>query len=83
MEVAIEAQPPNELLDADCRSLCLRYAQLERKLGEVRGAGEGEAGAGGAVRAHTCACCCRALCSSFAHGCWSASWARCQGGGRG
>eukprot|EP00983_Pelagomonas_calceolata_P124919 1161160-Pelagomonas_calceolata.AAC.5 len=36
MELAIEAQPPHDLPDADCRALCLRYAQLERKLGEVR-----------------------------------------------
>jgi len=36
MECAIEAPPPHDLPDFDCRSLCLRYAQLERKLGEVR-----------------------------------------------
>eukprot|EP00200_Dunaliella_tertiolecta_P010820 CAMPEP_0202386768 /NCGR_PEP_ID=MMETSP1127-20130417/68372_1 /ASSEMBLY_ACC=CAM_ASM_000462 /TAXON_ID=3047 /ORGANISM="Dunaliella tertiolecta, Strain CCMP1320" /LENGTH=927 /DNA_ID=CAMNT_0048987473 /DNA_START=101 /DNA_END=2884 /DNA_ORIENTATION=- len=35
MELAIEAQPPHDLPDADCRALCLRYAQLERKLGEI------------------------------------------------
>jgi pre-mRNA-splicing factor SYF1 len=34
-ESAIEAEPPHELADADVRSLCLRYAELERKLGEV------------------------------------------------
>ncbi|GAB4814261.1 hypothetical protein N2152v2_001307 [Parachlorella kessleri] len=34
-EAAIEAQPPHNLGDADTRALCRRYAQLERKLGEV------------------------------------------------
>lgn len=34
-ETAIEEEPPNELPDADVRSMGLRYAQLERKLGEI------------------------------------------------
>lgn len=34
-EGAIEAQPPFALTDADTRTLCLRYASLERRLGEV------------------------------------------------
>jgi hypothetical protein len=34
-ESAIEAQPPQALSDADTRTLCLRYAALERRLGEV------------------------------------------------
>ncbi|KAL6771434.1 XAB2 [Auxenochlorella protothecoides x Auxenochlorella symbiontica] len=34
-ETAIEAQPPFALSDADTRTLCLRYAHLEQKLGEV------------------------------------------------
>jgi len=34
-ETAIEAEPPHELPDEDVRSLALRYAQLERKLGEI------------------------------------------------
>ncbi len=34
-EGAIEAQPPFALSDADTRTLCLRYAALERRLGEV------------------------------------------------
>ena len=36
-ETAIEAQPPEDLPDADVRAMGLAYAQLERKLGEVRG----------------------------------------------
>ncbi len=35
-ESAVEMEPPNELPDADCRTMCMRYAELERKLGEVR-----------------------------------------------
>ena len=34
-ESAIEAQPPHALSDADTRTVCLRYAALERRLGEV------------------------------------------------
>ncbi len=34
-ETAIEAEPPHELPDADVRTMSLRYAQLEKKLGEV------------------------------------------------
>ena len=34
-ESAIEAQPPFALSDADTRTICLRYAALERRLGEV------------------------------------------------
>ena len=34
-EGAIEAQPPYALTDADTRTLCMRYAALERRLGEV------------------------------------------------
>lgn len=34
-ETVIEAEPPNELPDEDLRGLCVRYAQLERKLGEI------------------------------------------------
>lgn len=34
-ESAIEAQPPFALTDADTRTLCMRYAALERRLGEV------------------------------------------------
>lgn len=34
-EGAIEAQPPLALSDADTRTVCLRYAALERRLGEV------------------------------------------------
>ncbi|KAG7675051.1 hypothetical protein Ndes2526B_g07899 [Nannochloris sp. 'desiccata'] len=34
-EVAIEAQPPDALNDADTRVMCLRYANLEKKLGEI------------------------------------------------
>lgn len=34
-ESAIEAQPPFALTDADTRTICLRYAALERRLGEV------------------------------------------------
>lgn len=34
-ESAIEAQPPFNLSDGDTRTMCRRYAQLERKLGEV------------------------------------------------
>jgi len=34
-ETAIESVPPGDLPEADIRSLCVRYAQLERKLGEV------------------------------------------------
>jgi len=34
-ESAIEAEPPNDLPDEDLRNLCVRYAQLERKLGEI------------------------------------------------
>lgn len=35
-ESAVEMEPPHELPDADCRTMCMRYAELERKLGEVR-----------------------------------------------
>lgn len=34
-EQAIESTPPDDLPDADVRDMCLRYAALERKLGEV------------------------------------------------
>jgi pre-mRNA-splicing factor SYF1 len=34
-EAAIEAEPPNDLPDGDARLLCIRYAQCERKLGEI------------------------------------------------
>ena len=34
-EGAIEAQPPYALTDGDTRTLCMRYAALERRLGEV------------------------------------------------
>ena len=34
-ELAIESETPKEMEEADVRTLCLRYAQLERKLGEV------------------------------------------------
>ncbi|KAF8065563.1 Xab2 [Scenedesmus sp. PABB004] len=34
-EAAIEGEPPGELPPADVRALCVRYAALERKLGEV------------------------------------------------
>eukprot|EP00879_Flechtneria_rotunda_P016677 GHRR01017452.1.p1 GENE.GHRR01017452.1~~GHRR01017452.1.p1 ORF type:complete len:759 (+),score=226.66 GHRR01017452.1:413-2689(+) len=34
-ESAIESEPPGELPEADIRVLCVRYAQLERKLGEI------------------------------------------------
>lgn len=34
-EMAIQAEEPHELPDADCCRLCLRYSQLERKLGEI------------------------------------------------
>lgn len=32
---AIEAQPPHELSDDDCRTMFLRFAFLERNLGEI------------------------------------------------
>lgn len=34
-ETAIEAEPPHDLPDADVREVCLRYAALETKLGEI------------------------------------------------
>jgi pre-mRNA-splicing factor SYF1 len=34
-ETVIEAEAPNDLPDEDLRNLCVRYAQLERKLGEI------------------------------------------------
>ncbi|KAK9815714.1 hypothetical protein WJX72_008451 [[Myrmecia] bisecta] len=34
-ETAIEATPPHNLPDEDCKKLCLRYAALEKKLGEI------------------------------------------------
>ncbi|KAG2493464.1 hypothetical protein HYH03_008281 [Edaphochlamys debaryana] len=34
-ESAIEAEPPHELGDDDVREVCLRYAALETKLGEI------------------------------------------------
>jgi pre-mRNA-splicing factor SYF1 len=34
-ETAIEASPPYGVSDDDCKRMCLRYSQLERKLGEV------------------------------------------------
>jgi pre-mRNA-splicing factor SYF1 len=34
-ESCIEAEPPHDLPDEDLRNLCVRYAQLERKLGEI------------------------------------------------
>ncbi|GLC45042.1 hypothetical protein PLESTB_001462400 [Pleodorina starrii] len=34
-ESAIEAEPPNDLSDNDVRELCMRYAALETKLGEI------------------------------------------------
>ncbi|CAD7697059.1 unnamed protein product [Ostreobium quekettii] len=34
-EMAIEAHPPHDLADDDCRAMCLQYAGLERNLGEI------------------------------------------------
>jgi hypothetical protein len=34
-ETAIQAEPPHNLSDEDCKRMCLRYAALERKLGEI------------------------------------------------
>ena len=34
-ETAIEAAVPYGLADADCKRMCLRYAALERRLGEI------------------------------------------------
>ena len=34
-EAAIEAEPPLAMSDADTRALCVRYAAMERQLGEV------------------------------------------------
>ncbi|KAF6261373.1 protein prenylyltransferase [Scenedesmus sp. NREL 46B-D3] len=34
-ETAIESEPPADLPEEDVRNLCVRYAQLERKLGEI------------------------------------------------
>ena len=34
-QTAIETPPPGGLRDEDCRAVCLRYAKLERSLGEV------------------------------------------------
>ena len=34
-ETAIEAAAPYGLADADCKRMCLRYAALERRLGEI------------------------------------------------
>lgn len=34
-EMAIEAEPPYGLSDDDTRTMCLRYAALERRLGEI------------------------------------------------
>ncbi|KAG2453740.1 hypothetical protein HYH02_001951 [Chlamydomonas schloesseri] len=34
-ESAIEAEPPHELSDDDVREVCMRYAALETKLGEI------------------------------------------------
>lgn len=34
-ESAIEVEPPNDLSDDDVRELCMRYAALETKLGEI------------------------------------------------
>ena len=34
-ETAIEAAAPYGLPDEDCKRMCLRYAALERRLGEV------------------------------------------------
>ncbi|KAJ9518397.1 hypothetical protein QJQ45_018420 [Haematococcus lacustris] len=34
-ESAIEMEPPYDLADVDCRQMCMRYAELERKLGEI------------------------------------------------
>ncbi|MEW5299624.1 MAG: hypothetical protein WDW36_002620 [Sanguina aurantia] len=34
-ETAIELEPPSDLPDADCKTMCLRYSGLERKLGEI------------------------------------------------
>jgi pre-mRNA-splicing factor SYF1 len=34
-ETAIESEPPADFPEEDVRNLCVRYAQLERKLGEI------------------------------------------------
>lgn len=34
-ETAIQAEPPHALADEDCKTMCLRYAALERQLGEI------------------------------------------------
>lgn len=34
-ETAIEAEPPYGVSDEDCKRLCLQYAKLEQKLGEI------------------------------------------------
>ena len=30
-EMAVEAEPPYALTDADCKTMCLRYARLEKQ----------------------------------------------------
>ena len=32
-ETAVEAEPPYALTDADCKTMCSRYARLERQVG--------------------------------------------------
>lgn len=34
-EMAVEAEPPYSLSDGDCKTMCMRYARLETKVGEV------------------------------------------------
>ncbi len=31
-EMAVEAEPPYSLSDADCKTMCVRYAQLETRV---------------------------------------------------
>jgi len=34
-EMAVEAEPPYSLTDVDCKLMCIRYARLETKVGEI------------------------------------------------
>ncbi len=36
-ETAVEAEPPYALSDADCKTMCLRYARLEKQVCSCRG----------------------------------------------
>ncbi len=49
-EMAVEAEPPYSLSDADCKTMCIRYARLETKVPQPSTLKPCHAGAGPALQ---------------------------------